>query len=420
MKQGARKLVARQEPSMVQVSLPRMGELRGLLLELVISSGLDVVGAMLEADREELCGPRYARVAARDAHRFGYASGELALGGRRVQVRRPRARSCDGRELPLPTWQQLSSEDPLRERAMEQMLVGVTTRKYHRSLEAMPKGVAERGVGKSSVSRRFVAATKEQVQSFLGRDLSELRSVTLMIDGLAIDEHAVLIALGIDEKGFKHVLGVHEGATENSASCKALLEDLAERGLDTSRKVLVVIDGAKALRKAVRNVFGEAAQVQRCQVHKMRNVTEHLPERDRARVAARMREAYGSGDADRAKRLLLGLARQLEVSHPGAAGSLREGLDETLTVMRLGITGALLRTLASTNVIENLNGLLRVRLRNVRRWRNGSMVLRWVVAALDDAKSCFRRVRGHAQIQQLITALNRTANDSIDQISKAA
>lgn len=417
MKQAARKSVPRQEPSMVQLELPSLEGKRALLRELVLSAGMDVLAAMLEQDREALCGPRYARVP-RDAHRFGFAEGELALGGRRVRVKRPRVRSRAGRELPLPTWEQLSCEDPLRDRAVEQMLVGVTTRKYHRSLEALPPELAERGVSKSAVSRRFVAATAEQMQAWLRRELSAVKLVALMIDALVIEEHSILIALGIDEKGQKHVLGAHEGATENSTACKALLAELRERKLDLERPLLVVIDGSKALRKAVKDVFGDRAVIQRCQVHKTRNVTEHLPERERARVASRIRDAYRCGDAERAKRLLTGLARQLEADHPGAASSLREGLDETLTVMRLGLEGALLRTLSSTNSIENLNGMLRVRLRNVKRWRGGKMVLRWVVAGLEDAKKSFRRIRGQAQMQELINALKNEMNE-IERIRKA-
>lgn len=418
MKKAARKRAKGQGPSTVQLELPSLEEKRWLVRELVLSTGMEVLAAMLEQDREALCGPRYARVP-REAHRFGYADGELALGGRRVQVRRPRVRSRDGREVALPTWRQLASEDPLRERAVEQMLVGVTTRKYRRSLEPLPAELVERGTSKSAVSRRFVAATAEQLRAWLKRDLTQVKLVALMVDALEIEEHSVLIALGIDEQGYKHILGAHEGATENATACKALLGELRERGLEMETPILVVIDGSKALRRAVKDVFGERTPVQRCQVHKVRNVIEHLPDRERGRVAGRMRKAYQCGDADRAKRLLKGLARQLESQHPGAASSLREGLDETLTVLRLGLKGALLRTLSSTNAIENLNGLLRVRLHNVKRWRGGKMVLRWVVAGLEDAKKGFRRVRGHRQIQVLLLALHHSLNGDVETIRKA-
>lgn len=233
----------------------------------------------------------------------------------------------------------------------------------------------------------------------------------------------MLIGLGVDEHGDKHVLGLHEGATENAVACTTLLTSLRERGLRTDRSLLVVIDGAKALTKAVRDVFGDRALIQRCWIHKIRNVTEHLPERERSRVTTTMRDAYRSGDATRAKKVLEGLARQLARRHPSAAASLREGLDETLTVVKLGLTGALLRTLSTTNAIENLNGLVRTRIRRVRRWDGGAMVLRWLVAALDDAAKGFRKLRGHRQLPQLTASLrahDATRESSVDRVVKAA
>jgi transposase-like protein len=422
MKQAAKKPVRRQVPSVVPFELPSLLETKGLLRELVIGSGLQVLAAMLEEDRGQLCGERYSRSTDRSAYRFGHADGELALGGRRVRIDRPRVRSKQGHELQLPTWQHLAKEDPLDDRATEQMLIGVTTRKYRRSLEPLPEQVEERGTSKSAVSRRFVSRTKAQLSKWMKRDLSALALCVLMIDAIVLDEHAVLVAIGIDESGHKQVLGVHEGATENATACTALLTDLRERKLDLERPLLVVIDGAKALRKAVREVLGPQAVVQRCQIHKMRNVTEHLPERERKRVAARMRAAYQCAEAQRAKRLLKGLAKQLEMEHPSAAASLREGLEETLTVVELGLSGALLRTLSNTNVIENLNGLIRVRVRNVKRWRGGSMIVRWVVAAVNDAARGFRRVRGHAQIPALLAALRKRTqpNGAVAQLDEVA
>jgi len=238
------------------------------------------------------------------------------MGGRRVHVRRPRARTVDGREAELPSWATFAAEDPLRERAVEQMLVGVSTRRYARSLEAMPEDLATRGTSRSAVSRRFVAATEQQMAEWLGRELSTIDLVVLMIDGVVIDEHVLLVALGIDSDGKKHVLGVREGATENAASCTALITDMGERGLRTGRAVLAVIDGSKALAKAVRDVYGTRALIQRCQAHKARNVLDQLPEAMRPSVRQALRDAYSAADIARAKRLLSNLAADCATSIP--------------------------------------------------------------------------------------------------------
>lgn len=405
MKKTAKKSAVRQEGTMAQLMLPTIEQIRGEVFGLVVDAGLRVLGAMLEADRTHLCGPRYEHDAERRMTRTGHAPGELAMGGRRVAVKRPRVRTKDGQEVELPTWRHLASEDPLTSRAVEQMLVGVATRKYARSLEPVPDTVRTRGTSKSAVSRRFVEATSEHVEHLLASRLNDLDIVAVMIDGLHIDEHVVLIALGIDEGGYKHVLGLHEGATENATACTQLLANLRDRGLRTDRSMLFVLDGGKALRKAVSDVFGARAIVQRCQVHKRRNVEDQLPEHMRAQVGATIAGAYDGASAGHAKKILLGLAKQLERKYPSAAASLREGLDETLTVMRLGLTGALLRTLRTTNPIENLNGLIRNRTHNVRRWRGGHMILRWVAASLTDAAQGFRRLRGHADMPKLVVAL---------------
>jgi transposase-like protein len=278
--------------------------------------------------------------------------------------------------------------------------------------------VEERGTSKSAVSRRFVAATSARVAEQLARPLGELKLAAVMIDGIHFGEHVILVSLGIDESGTKHVLGLHEGATENAASCTALLANLVERGLDPTRSVLVVIDGGKALRKAVREVFGKRALVQRCQVHKKRNVLDQLPERMRASVSAALSQAYGSRDKARAMRLLNNLERRLAKEHPGAATSLREGLDETLTVIGLGLPRALERTLATTNPIENLNSVARRVCGRVTRWRGGEMILRWMVGAMSEAAKGFRRLKGHPGMPVLIAWLRRN-DEAIDGETKA-
>jgi len=255
-------------------------------------------------------------------------------------------------------------------------------------------------------SRRFVALSGKQMHEFLLRPLGELDIAAVFIDAKYFHEHCVLIALGVDSQGAKHVLGLREGSTENTAVTRARLADLVERGLPTERSVLFVIDGAKALRRAIVDVYGERAIVQRCQVHKTRNVLAHLPEHQHAKVARCRREAFDSPSAARGERRLHNLARSLERDYPGAAASVREGLTETLTVVRLGLTGALQRTVRSTNAIENLNGSVERYTRNVKRWRGGEMIQRWVSAALLDAEQRFRRVRGFRDMPRLMAALD--------------
>lgn len=383
-----------------------MTTVKGALMDWVINGGLAALAMLLEQEREALCGPRYRHLPERTATRAGYAPAELVLGGRRVSVKRPRVRGIDSdEEIALPSWEQFANEDPLTDRAVEQMLVGVSTRKFKRSLEAMPEGVEERGTSKSAVSRRFVAATEQELAEHWSGSLTNLRLVALMIDGIACGEHIILVAIGIDEKGNKHPLGLAEGATENASACTRLLTNLVERGLDTTKSILIVIDGAKAIAKAVRDVFGPRALVQRCRVHKKRNVLDHLPEHRRASVGAMISTAYGCADPKRALDMLKKLARQLDHHHPGAAESLREGLEETLTIKAASLPEALERTLSTTNPIENLNGAVRRTTRNVRRWQGGKMVLRWVGAALTEAEKGFRRLKGYAGIPKLLAFL---------------
>jgi putative transposase len=326
-------------------------------------------------------------------------------------MKRPRARTTEGKggkgkEVPLPSWKKFAEEDPLSARAVEQMVLGVATRKYDRSLEAMPPGVKTRGTSKSAVSRRFVEATMEGLETWLKRPLSDLSLAVLMLDGIVCGEHTVLVALGIDEEGAKHILGVWEGATENAVACQGLLSDLVERGLNTKRTMLVVIDGSKSLAKAVRDTFGSRALIQRCQVHKKRNVLDHLPEKARPSAEAILSTAYQCSDRERALDMLNKLARQLERKHPSAAASLREGLEETLTVLSFKLDDeALKRSLVTTNPIENLNSVLRRIHRNVKRWRDGTMVLRWVGVGLQEATKGFRRLKGHAGMPKLLAAL---------------
>src|SRR5713101_6178477 len=378
---------------------------REALYDTVIGAGLACVDEVLETERVALCGERYEHLPDRQALRAGSVASSLVLGGRRVAVQRPRARSVAGRELGLPSWREWSARDPLEQRAVEQMVLGVSTRGYARSLEPLPEAVAVRSISKSAVSERFVYGTERKLAELMSRDLRELKLVALMIDGVHFGEHVVLAAVGVDAQGAKHVLGLREGATENAAAVRALLADLVERGLDSSRALLIVIDGAKALHKAVVEVFGARALIQRCREHKKRNVTDALPERLRAAVRAAMNQAYATREAKRARRLLDNLARRLEHQHPGAAASLREGLDETLTMMRLGLPENLERVLSSTNLIENLFSRVREIGRRVKRWQSGTMVLRWTAAGVLEAERGFRKLAGYRALPSLVAAL---------------
>jgi len=388
-----------------QLLLHLPGLVRQALYETVVAAGLACVDEVLEAERSRLCGARYQHLSERQALRAGHVASSLVLGGRRVAVSRPRARSVDGHELSLSSWREWSTRDPLTERAVEQMVLGVSTRRYGRSLEPLPPTASVRGISKSAVSERFVYGTERKLAELMSRELGRISFTALLIDGVHFGEHLVLAAVGIDEQGEKHVLGLREGATENTAACRALLSDLVERGLNPERSLLVVIDGAKALHKAVLEVFGPRALIQRCREHKKRNVSEALPERLRGSLRTAMNQAYATRDAKRARRLLDNLARRLEHQHPGAAASLREGLDETLTVMRLGLPDSLERVLSSTNLIENLFSRVREIGRRVRRWQSGTMVLRWSAAGVLEAEHGFRKIAGYRAMPILVAGL---------------
>jgi putative transposase len=374
------------------------------LLELAVRSGLKVLETMLEEDRTAVCGPRYTHQPARAASRGGTVPSEVVLGGRKVPLRRPRARAA-GHEVALPTFRTLADTDPLNRRVVEQMLVGVATRQYARSLEPIGDGIATRGTSKSAVSRRFVVKTAAQLEAWRSTPLDGLDLVALVLDGVHVAEHCLVVALGIAADGRKQALGVWDGSTENATVCQGLLANLQSRGLRTDRSLLVILDGSKALRKAVRATFGEAALVQRCQIHKLRNVLEHLSERQRAWVRAILRRAYRSDQVAMAHRLLQDLIRRLDDVSPGAAESLREGLDETLTILGLGLSDRLRRSLATTNAAESLISRTRHVKRNVKRWRGGKMVVRWVTAGVLEAVKGFRRLKGHADMPTLVAAL---------------
>lgn len=394
----------------IQLPLPLVMSLCDVeksFFDLCVAAGRQVLTVMMENDRTALCGPKWMPDSKRKAGRAGSVRSEVTLGGRRIPVQRLRARSVCREELVLPSFAFAASRDPLNHRTLEAIAAGVSTRKYHRTLDPLPSVETQRAVAKSSVSRRFVALSSKLLTEWIERPLHDLDLRVVMIDGILFRNHCILIALGITAQGVKRVLGVREGSTENTAVAKALLSDLIDRGLPDDRALLFAIDGGKGIRKAIEQIFGKLALIQRCQVHKARNVKEHLPDSLRPGAQRALDDAYNTADAELAQRQLERLARSLERDHPGAAASLREGLPETLTLQRLGVTGALYKTLRTTNPIENLNGSVGHFTKNVKRWKDGSMLVRWIVAAVHEAESHFRALRGYKDMPILVAALKR-------------
>jgi putative transposase len=398
-------------PARVQDAL---GELAGAakegLLALSVGVGLGVLSELMAEDVDDVVGPKGRHNRDRTAVRHGHDAGEVTLGGRRVAVERPRVRTADGEsEVPLETYRHFAHRDPLGRLVLEQMLAGVSTRRFERTREPVGADVeAEaRSTSKSAVSREFVARTRANLDALMSRRLDDVRLAVMMIDGIDLKGRTNVVALGITTEGVKIPLGLWDGSTENATVATARLSDLVDRGLDPEQGILFVIDGAKALRKAIRTVFGARAPVHRCVRHKERNVLDHLPERDRPAVKRRLRRAWAEPDHGRALDQLRVLVGELERSHPGAAASLREGLQETLTLTRLGIKGNLKRTLESTNPCESMIECVRRSARNVKRWQSGDMALRWTAAGMLEAERQFRRIIGYADLAKLVTAIER-------------
>ena len=425
MKDSARNSIALRAPVVsVQIPLPMLASLQAAgedLFALFVDTGRKVLEAMMEQDRVALCGPNGKRLPKRAAVRAGSTASEVTLGGQRIAVRRLRARATEGGELTLPSFAFAADRDPLDRRTWLAIARGVSSRGYRDVLDPLAAGEVGRAISKSAVSRRFVALSVEHLRELVTAPLGDLDIRAVLIDGIIFHDHTIVVALGVTADGKKHVIGLREGATENTAVAKTMLEDLVERGLSTERAVLFVIDGSKALRRAIRDVFGLLGVVQRCQVHKQRNVLEHLPENVRPRVRRVLAAAWEISDGALAERRLRALASSLEREHPGASTSLLEGLAETLTLQKLGVRGALYRTLRSTNAIENLNGGIGRFTRNVKHWQGGEMLLRWVGAAVVHASLGFRRLRGYADMRTLVAALDRQIKHSnLDRQEKAA
>lgn len=382
-------------------------DLAGGLLSAVCAAGMRAVYEVFEEEVTERVGNKGKHNGERDAVRHGYDTGEVTFGGRRISIRRPRMRYLSGGEIPLATYQWATGREILNQMAYQRVLAGVSTRNYPLTLEPVSARDAHRpkSISKSAISRRFVALTRKALDLLVARDLSQLRVVALMIDGIYVAGRVLIVVMAIDVDGFKHVVSVREGTTENKEIAKDVLVDLVDRKLNYSAGLLVVMDGSKALAAAVRTTFGDKAFIQRCIEHKVRNVTSYLPKDQQGWVVRAMRRAWSRNDPDLAMQDLLALVKRLEETNISAAKSLRDGLEQTVTIQRLGVGQLLARTLRTTNPIESMNEIIRTKTRLVKHWKGGDMRERWVAAAMLEAESQFRRVQGHKELADLAATL---------------
>jgi transposase-like protein len=398
-------------PAEIQEALGELvGAAREGLLALSVGLGLTVVHQLMEREVDEVVGPKGKHNRDRTAKRHGHEDGSMTLGGRRVPVSRPRMRTADDEhEVPVASYEYFADRDPLTRAVMDRMLAGVSTRRYASVGEPVGQEVAQEAssTSKSTVSELFIERTRTALGELMGRRLDDVRLAVMMLDGLEIADRTHVVALGISTEGVKLPLGLWEGSTENATLVSMLLADLVDRGLDPEQAILFVIDGGRALRKAIKDVFGEHALVHRCHRHKERNVCDLLPERDRSQILVRIRGTWALTDHHLARERLELLASELERTWPDAAASLREGMDDTLTLMRLGITGQLAKTLCSTNPCESMIEIVRYTQRNVKRWQQGDMRKRWTAAGMLVAEQQFRRIIGYRDLAKLVIAIER-------------
>ncbi len=406
---GDRQLAVRLPLPLVEVweeLQPEVEHLTGL-------AGLKIIRAVIDDEVTRRVGPRHHPDAASPCVRWGQQPGYVVFSGQKVAVDRPRVRTREGQEVALDSYARLQLDGRRQRAVREGIVAGLTSRSYQRAVESVLDGY---GIEKSSVSREFVAASAAQLKKLCEKKLDGLDLVAILIDGIHLGKQVLVVALGIETSGKKHVLGLWQGATENTAVVKDLLEDLVARGLSTERRYLFVIDGAKALRAGIERVFGNRAEVQRCQLHKRRNVKEYLPKNAQGDYDRRIRNAYAMSGYAEAKAELEKIFRQLERVNPSAARSLEEGLEETLTVHRLGVGELLRRSLATTNPIESCLSTVERVARNVKRWHGGDQPLRWTATGLLEAERKFRKVKGFRELAML----DRKLNPSLTQQSQVA
>lgn len=379
-----------------------------VIRELAQQTGLLLMSAAMDSECEVIAGAKDSKNPLRAANWWGSDLSPVYYDKQKVLIDRPRLRGKDNKEIALATFQALRDPKGMRSSVMKNMVLGISSRNYEEAVEGFVKGY---GIKKSSVSRHFVKATVEQMREFLERDLSGLDLVAIFIDGIEFKGHLLVVALGLDKGGRKHVLGLWQGATENATVCVSLLEDMARRGLNIGKDYLFVLDGSKALRSAVSKMFGTNTAVQRCQQHKRRNVLDHLPKEHQHAIDARISAAYNMADYGDARKSLELTVKYLEKLNPTAAASLKEGLEETLTVHKLGVKELLRKTLSTTNPIESCFSVTRTITGRVKRWRGDDMVQRWAVASLLRAEKKFKRVKGYKELSKLIAALQQKSID---------
>jgi transposase-like protein len=390
------------------------------LMEWSNAVGVEALKGIFLDDAVRIVGPLNKHQAVRMHHHWGWTPTALEFGGRRVSVPRPRVRQRGGGEVMLPMVRHLQSFDPLPERVLNQILLGVSTRGYDASIPPPPSGTRSRGTSRSAISRQLVRRMTAGMRAELAQPLDGVKLIAMMVDGIGIADHTIVVALGVTMDGTKIPLGLWQGSTENHTICTELLNNLASRGLKVDEPLLCVIDGGKGIRKALRDVFGDLAVIQRCQIHKRRNVRDHLPKNRQVSVDRQLRDAYASATVVLARKRLRQLLSWLERNgEDGAAGSLREGMEETLTVIKLDLPPNLRSFFATTNAIENLMGVIRKTTRNVKRWRSASMAKRWVSVAISQARSSFRRIKGHKNLPVLVANLRslRQELDHQEQVS---
>jgi transposase-like protein len=397
--------IATEENPNIQMILP-LADIVAWLQEgtgnLLRQAGLELMHLVMDDEVKSLAGERHQQYEGRRAHRWGKEDGYCVVDGQKVPIRRTRLRKADKREQPLGSYELFQRSGPMQRGVWDKMMRGLSTRNYGAVVKDFQEAY---GIEKSAVSENFIEASREKVKQLMERPLGDLRLCAVLIDGTPFKDRQMIAALGIGCDGTKTVLGIREGATENTTVVSALLSDLVERGLDFSTPRLYVLDGGKALHAAVRRHAGEAAFIQRCQVHKKRNVVDHLPDEYKADVKKKLQNAYAMAEYSEAKRALEKLHRELMDLNPSAARSLEEGMEETLTVHKLRVPDQLRRTLSSTNVIESAFSIVETVCRNVKRWRHGDQIERWVGSGLLVAERQFRKVIGHRQIPLLLSSL---------------
>ena len=394
---------------------------KGRFTSFCTAVGIQTLMTMMDQDVEEVAGPKGKHDQNRTAYRHGSQATTIPMGTQRLAIERPRIRSVDtDQELPIPSYEAFAHDDQLIEAALNRMLYGMSSRDYTNGTDDWSDVASTSGTSKSSVSRRFIQASEAEAKKVLSRRFDEMHIPVLLIDGIVLGDYTAIVTMGITKDGEKLLMGIRIGSTENTQVCQDLLSDLISRGLEYQDGILAVIDGSKALRKALKTVFGEQVLIQRCQVHKMRNVLDYLPNYKRPWVKRKLQQAWRSETAEEAKRKLNSLASSLQEDHPDAASSLREGLDETITILKLDIPGLLQKSLRSTNAIESGFSVAAKNMKNVKNWKNGTMVQRWVSAAMLDAERRARRIQGYRSMSALIAEFKRLTSSETEHAEKVS